>query len=320
MLFKHYGYEQITSIGVRGLFYELRTLEVVRFSLHNNVYHELTISRSQVTVCLTIFRDSFLSSSPWKYAHQDADSPTPQSHLQDLFSIVFDLTPILPGLMDFRQVDTVLKDDGYQRLEKGLHYMESLMHAFQCIEEWYRALQASPGVDQLYHQRPAAWNSFGETCFSSSYTFSDFSIAMAVIFFDAIRIRMLGLLGDTYDTLRQIIASSTVLSLGTAQQSLLDEVQDVLSRSMVHESAIRICQSMEYFFAADKALIGPNSAMFPFHIAHSAFRVLEQRQKSNTADYAAKLSWCRMVSAKYGEAKLPSLESLDVGKRATSGS
>ena len=78
-------------------------------------------------------------------------------------------------------------------------------------------------------------------------------------------------------------------------------------------SASRICRSVEYFFEADKALTGPNLIMFPFHVAFSTICILRERGR---LEVEADLEWCRLASRKFGEARLPTLDSLDIGRFA----
>ncbi|KAL8687953.1 MAG: hypothetical protein Q9218_006015 [Villophora microphyllina] len=284
------------SEGIRDLFYEARTLEV--------------------TICLTIFRDSILGSAICKNPPWKADSPTASTPFQKLLDLVFDFTPILPGWKTSKDLSMTTEANLLQSLHDGFHYLELFLRSIDKSEEWLINTDVAQ-EEQLYQRKPAIWASDGSShhsCFSYAYTFDNFSVASAVTFYDAIRVRIIGLVSNTYGLLRQVMAESPLLQLNERQNALIEEAQTLLSGGKLYESATRICRSVEYFFQDDKALIGPNMIMFPFHIAVSAFRILSARG----LDVDAELAWCKMASQKYEGVNLPTLDSLDIGSQGIS--
>ncbi|KAL8662590.1 MAG: hypothetical protein Q9202_004548 [Teloschistes flavicans] len=291
VLFRHYGVENIISDGMRDLFYEVRTLEV--------------------TICLTLFRDSFLGSATWKKPPWGGESPTASSPFQRLLDLVFDLTPLLPGWKVFKELGMAAEANLLQSLHDGFHYLNRFLRSVDQLEEWLLDTYAAHG-EGLFQRKSAIWSSetdFHRSCFSYAYTFSDFSTATAVTFYDAIRVRVIGLISTTYALLRQVMAESPLVQLNERQHALMEDAQTLLSSGKLYESATRICRCLEYFFEDDKALIGPNMVMFPFHIAFSALRLLSARG----LDVDAELAWCGMASQKYHDIRLPTLDSLDIG-------
>lgn len=271
------------------------------------------VVREQVTICLTVFRDSFFSSGLWRHLLWKAESSIASLPFQTLLDVVFDLTPNLPGMKAFKSLNTFTKANAQRRLYDGCHFLEVLRRTVDHLEGWFANMVASQWPDQMYHSKAATWcsiPSFDEDRFSYTYTFPDFSIAMAVTFYDAVRIRVLGLIGNIYGMLRQALQESSFMQLDVDQKSVIKDVQTLLTSTKLYESATRICRSLEYFFDADKALIGPSTIMFPFHIAYSAFRILKQQGR---LDLDADLEWCKLASAKFEAAKLPTLDSLDIG-------
>lgn len=226
----------------------------------------------------------------------------------------------MPGFKSFIRVVVEDETDARKRLDEGCYYLERLRHVVRNIEEWYVDLSASQEGKELHKPKPATWINVEDSCFPSAYTFPDLSLAMALTFYDAIRIRVIGMVGDLHGTLQQTIADSSSLRLSAAHRARFDEVWNVLYSTRVYESAARICQSVEYFFEEDKSLVGPNAVIFPFHIAWTAFCVLEKRREqshlssSDNNDFAAEIAWCEIASKRYEATNLPSLESLDIGK------
>lgn len=200
-----------------------------------------------------------------------------------------------------------------ENVHEGLHYLKKFLRCIDQLEEWLIYTNAAQG-EQLFQHRPAMWGYETDShlsCFSYTYTYFDFSVAMAVTFYEAILVRVIGLISNTYGLLRQVMAESVLIQLTEEQHALLEETRTLLSGGKLYESATRICKSLEYFFEDDKALIGPNMVMFPFHIAFSALRILSARG----LDVDAELSWCEMASQKYHDIRLPTLDSLDTGSK-----
>ncbi|KAL8765895.1 MAG: hypothetical protein Q9194_006429 [Teloschistes cf. exilis] len=273
----------------------------------------MACAKYEVTICLTIFRDSFLGSATWKNPAWGAESTTTSSTFQKLLDLVFDLTPILPGWKHFKDASMATEANFLQNVHEGFHYLNRFLRCIDQLEEWLIYTNAAQG-EQLFQHKPATWGCETDShlsCFSYTYTYFDFSAAMAVTFYDAILVRVIGLISNTYGLLRQVMTESVLIQLTEEQHTLLEEAQTLLSGGKLYESATRICKSLEYFFEDDKALIGPNMVMFPFHIAFSALRILSTRG----LDVDAELSWCEMASQKYHDIRLPTLDSLDTGSK-----
>ncbi|KAL8951433.1 MAG: hypothetical protein Q9222_002594 [Ikaeria aurantiellina] len=243
---------------------------------------------------------------------------------QSLLNPILEFTQILPGLEGYQEPQVAAGANARQLLHKGFGYLEDLLSVFARIDSWFANAVASQDEERVYHLDRSTWShpsSIDESAFSYAYTFSDFSSALAVTFYHAIRIRVLGLISEPYGKLQSIItASPSLIQLDPSQGILLDKAQATLADGNVYEPAIKICQSLEYLFAPENVLIGPNFAMFPFHIAFKAFCALKEREERESLreedryGYGDELAWCRMVSAKYEELHLPSLENLDVGR------
>ncbi|KAI4105073.1 MAG: hypothetical protein L6R37_002961 [Teloschistes peruensis] len=265
VLFQHYGVENIMSEEMRDLFHEVRTLEV--------------------TICLTIFRDSFLGSATWKNPAWGAESPTASSTFQKLLDLVFDLTPILPGWKHFKEASMAAEANFLENVHEGLHYLKKFLRCIDQLEEWLIYTNAAQG-EQLFQHRPAMWGYETDShlsCFSYTYTYFDFSVAMAVTFYEAILVRVIGLISNTYGLLRQVMAESVLIQLTEEQHALLEETRTLLSGGKLYESATRICKSLEYFFEDDKALIGPNM----FEIFYEEKTPIELKVTGNIPAYAA---------------------------------
>ncbi|KAL9577664.1 MAG: hypothetical protein Q9212_006221 [Teloschistes hypoglaucus] len=259
-------------------------------------------------IMLTSMACAKYENPPWR-----AESPTASSTFQKLLDVVFDLTPLLPGWKDFKELSMAGEANLLQDLREGFHYLNMFLRCIDQLEQWLIYTHAVQG-EQLFRHEPAIWGRETDShypCFLYKYTYFDFSAAMAVTFYDAILVRVVGLISNTYGLLRPVITESPLVQLNQKQHALMEETQTLLSGGKLYESATRICRSLEYFFEDDKALIGPNMVMFPFHIAVSALHILSARG----LDVDAELSWCEMASQKYHDIRLPNLDSLDTGKR-----
>ncbi|KAL8636431.1 MAG: hypothetical protein Q9228_006172, partial [Teloschistes exilis] len=220
----------------------------------------MACAKYEVTICLTIFRDSFLGSATWKNPAWGAESTTTSSTFQKLLDLVFDLTPILPGWKHFKDASMATEANFLQNVHEGFHYLNRFLRCIDQLEEWLIYTNAAQG-EQLFQHKPATWGCETDShlsCFSYTYTYFDFSAAMAVTFYDAILVRVIGLISNTYGLLRQVMTESVLIQLTEEQHTLLEEAQTLLSGGKLYESATRICKSLEYFFEDDKALIGPN--------------------------------------------------------------
>ena len=153
-----------------------------------------------MTLCFTTFRKTFLSSNSWKNPSWKATSPIASSYFQILLDVVLDVTPILSDMRAFERVDvTSVVANAQKELGTGCRYLQTILGIIDRMEAWYGALATSQAPKQLYSSRPALRSRPPHTQgnrFSYSYTFPDFSVASPVSFFDAIRIKLLGLVGN----------------------------------------------------------------------------------------------------------------------------
>ncbi|KAL8710041.1 MAG: hypothetical protein Q9220_005312 [cf. Caloplaca sp. 1 TL-2023] len=304
VLFQHYRTDWIPSAEIKSLLYELRIIEV--------------------TICLTTLRETSLGSVSLERLQFQNDVFNGSLPFQSLLNPILEFTRILPALEGFQNPEEAIKVNVPQLLQTGFGYLEDLLSAFARIEGWFANAIASKDDERLYHLENSTWghpSSIIESALSYAYTYADFSTALAVTFYYAIRVKVLDLTSKTYNKSQRIItASPSFTQLSPSQEVLLDRTRAILADGKVYESAIKICQSLEYLFAPENALVGPNFAMFPFHIAFKAFCALKEREEKDVSreedryGYEHELAWCWMVSTKYEELHLPSLENLDVGR------
>lgn len=168
-----------------------------------------------------------------------------------------------------------------------------------------------------FDQRPTTWEnsrldpdelSEGKL-FPMSYTFTQFPIAMAFVYFHGVRLQ---LLKNVEEMCALLGGRGTIQPHLQSDASSYAAALSLLRQPEVTTSATRILPCAEYFLEDDKKLVGPTSFMFAFHVAFSAFCRLSK--DSERGQYRRELRWCQMISEKYEEMRLASLASLDLGK------
>lgn len=186
------------------------------------------------------------------------------------------------------------------------------------IEAWKLRLESDNGLDQkdapqrLRQATFPTWDNRDADpqeddsgrVFPVAYTFSDFSIATGLVFFEAIQICLSGFLANMSADLRSLTENNTAQSNSISLSPQLK--QEVLDRASC------ICQSAEYFLAPDKKLVGSMILLFPLAVATSTFinggisttqhDTLKGKLSNETA---RKLSWCRMIEEKLRVTGLP---------------
>ena len=189
---------------------------------------------------------------------------------------------------------------------------------YNTLQAWHEDFHNPSQQYMRIGVRPTTWENRLDSdellegkLFSTSYTFSHFPIAMALVYFDGIRIQLLKNMGEMYMVLAARFESPETASLESHETSHGEALAMLQCQDLI-TSVTRILQSAEYFFESDKKLVGPTSIMFAFHVAFSALCRLSKSSKKGM--YRRQLRWCQMISEKYEEVRLASLASLDLGK------
>lgn len=326
ILFHRRGIARIDTVGLRNLYCEYRPVEVC-LSVSSRVIQKEGIKKvayaqkQQISVCLTSNRSSFLSSNewrnpPWRNHYSPVTSP-----LQDLLDIAFDIPLPLQkweraknngaGSQPFFALESTLSTEDIEEL------LTELLAVNHKLQTWHADF-SDPSQESIpFGERPTTCKnhrldpdelSEGKL-FPTSYTFTQFPVAMAFVYFEGICIQLL----------KNIDEMCTVLAeRGTIQPHLQGGASSyaaalsLLRRPDVTTSVTRILQCAEYFLESDKKLLGPTSFMFAFHVAFSALCRLSKSGERGI--YRRELRWCQMISEEYEERRLASLASLDLGK------
>ncbi|KAG7007640.1 hypothetical protein G7Y79_00009g027490 [Physcia stellaris] len=293
-LFQRRGVQGINTVGLREL-----------YSSRDSVFS------------LDVWRNP-----PWKVQYSAAAAP-----LQHLLDIAFGLPPLLEkwknaklnslqavacqnrhpdsrdslstaGMTDLLRDMLKIHDDMYTWHDA---FWKTHQHSLQI------ALQCSTWQNHYFDPEEATEGKL----FSTSYAFSHFPVAMTLIYYDCIRIQ---LFKNADEICTELVArsenSTNSGSMGSQNQYIA--TLDFLRGEELITSINRVLQCAEYFLDKDKRLVGPTSYMFAFHVSFSALCRLSKINPRGT--YRRQIRWCRLISAKYEEARLASLTSLDIGK------
>jgi hypothetical protein len=274
-------------------------------------------------------RNSFLSSEKRSNPSWISDFPFATSSLHRLLDVAFASPPCLEQLSSLQS-----RPYSDRSQTPHVHKYSSLLTRFLLIYDqlkiWYNDFSDRKEGPSIHVPMPTTWdNSFLDPeeriqskIFPLSYSFADFTDAMALVYFDAIRIKIFVFINEIVQELRR---GEIKIAL---PGSTLERARDLLRSAEAFESASRICQSIPFFFNNGKVLVGPLLVMFPFHVAFGVFCQSLQnanRQEESSSrgqpvavpgptNFRRELKWCQMVSEKYEEAQLPSSASLELGR------
>lgn len=263
----------------------------------------------------------------WKYQHPRSLQP-----LQTLLDLAYRIPPVID------QFHTLVAARTPARREAHCHEIQlswDRAWSIRCdIEAWKGRLEENHRhrhpQESLYQTTFAAWDNRSVDpaegrvgkIFPLAYIFSDLPIAASMTWYDAIQVCLAEYLIDMASHLRR--SSEHPFSSGAEAQSpwpgyidspLLADPTSVISqlKQEILDRTTRICQSAEYFFAADKSLVGPICFLFPNGVAMRAF--CQNDHQTSWSRYrdevdalsderSRQISWCRMIESKYHAAKL----------------
>jgi len=180
--------------------------------------------------------------------------------------------------------------------------IEDALELLRSLEIWEDRLRGGDKKSQLYIARLATSSHSAldkddpGNVFPISYDFPSFEFGSALIFYEAIQIFLNGLLIDMSEYGQRTKESSSLHETMVP----LPNVLDLTAKSL--ECADRICQSVDYFFEANKRIIGRVAIMFPFE---SARALMARMAESGTGDYqkdallGRKLMFCHAVAQRF---------------------
>ena len=274
-------------------------------------------------------RGTFLSLDPWKNPPWKPEYPFAYSSLHTLLDIAGDIATLLDASNHLKLEQSLGKLDPTTAFQKQHDLLQSMLHCYQELEFWYSQSASPDKEDYPFAPRQMEWDNLAldpeeqikGKIFPTALTFREFPDAMALTHFDAIKINLVGFIAENL-TRTPEADSSGLHPDEDPRLSPLQRAKGVLRSNSIHASAVRICQSIPYFFEKEKVLVGPCTIMFPFHVAGNAFHRLSSMQPGGPdappgTSFRRELRWCRMVSRKYEAMGLPSLESLDIGRGNT---
>ena len=281
----------------------------------------------KISICLTAGRDSVFSldiwrNPPWKVYYSAAAAP-----LQRLLDIAFGLPPLLEKWKNAKlnSLQTVARQSRQSESQGSMStagmtgLLREMLQIHEDLYSWHEAFWKTHQRSSQFAMQSSTWENIHfdpaevteGKLFSTSYTFSHFPIAMASIYYDGIRIQLF----KNADEICTEIAARSETSTNPGflgSQNQYNATLKFLRGEELVTSINRVLQCAEYFLDMDKKLVGPTTYMFAFHVSFSA---LCRLGKINPKDaYQRQIRFCRLISAKYEEARLASLTSLDIGK------
>jgi hypothetical protein len=177
----------------------------------------------------------------------------------------------------------------------------------QSLGDWEDNLRQGDKKSQLYIARltdkfnTPADNDESGNVFPIAYDFPGFDLASALMFYEAIQIYLFGLLVEMIE-----YPPNTEEPLDGMAFTPPLNIQGLTAQSV--ECADRICQSVDYFFEADKRIIGRIVMMFPFESSRALFARMAQRGSGNPQEdrtLTRKLQFCDTVVRRFKNEGLP---------------
>lgn len=275
----------------------------------------------KISICLTANRDSVFSLDVWRNPPWKANYSAAAAPLQDLLDIAFGLPPLLEKWKNAKlnSLQAVARQSGQSASQDSLSItgmadlLDGMLRIRDNLHTWHEAFWKTHQQSLQIASQPSTWENIyfdpeelmKGKMFSTSYTFSHFPIAMAAIYYDGICIQLF----------KNAAEICTALAGSTGFQNQYNTTFSLLRGEELVTSINRVLQCAEYFLEPDKKLVGPTSYMFAFHVSFSALCRLSKIDPKGT--YQRQIRWCRLISAKFEEARLASLTSLDIGKLIT---
>ena len=124
--------------------------------------------------------------------------------------------------------------------------------------------------------------------FTTTYTFSHFSIGMASIYFDGIRIQLLKNINKMCTELAIRYGDPMDASLTSLRTPYLEALYFSQGEDLI-TSINRVLQCAEYFSDGGTKLTVPSTFMFPFHVSFSALCRLNDRSEKGI--YRRQIKW-----------------------------
>lgn len=210
--------------------------------------------------------------------------------------------------------------------------LRSAQSILRRLKTWEAGLQNHDEGVQLFISRFSSWSNAsrnkdeslrGKT-FAVSYTFPSFELAVTLVYHEAVKISVLGLIGDIKQFIEDRLEGfSSSLAAGPNTMSKADDVikgvisgassEDISLRSVadLHQASLdaarQICCSLEYFFEPDRKVIGRMVSLFPFETAHRTFK--KHRSAGDGNGCRRELLFCDMVIESLQKEGIPTFSS-----------
>lgn len=282
----------------------------------------------KISVCLTASRNSVFSLKSWRSPLWKNNYSSITAPLQDLLDIAFAIPPLVEkwkyAKIDGPQIKAGLAGQpapqSLMSTKDIKDLLSQLLQIYGLLQHWHENFWRSN--QQFMQKRAAIWENSRfdpeETVegklFSAYTTFSHFPVAMASVYFDGIRIQLLRNIDEICSEAAIRIEISDSASMVSMENPYKEALALLRSEDLII-SVTRVLECAEYFMDRDKKLIGPTRFMFAFHVSFGALCRLSKASARGT--YRRQIRWCQLISEKYEEARLASLNSLDIGKIVT---
>jgi hypothetical protein len=242
-----------------------------------------------MTMSLATRRASFLSEPQWLNPPWTSD-PYSSNPLQTLI----DSAVLLPALME--KWDKITQKSQRAGVDIPMdnrpvdRFVQDALRIQTAINDWEADLRGGDDKSQLYiaHLSKTKISSEAEDSgkvFPISYTFPNFDIAAALVYYETVRIFLNGFLMELIVYAQN---SKAVPCLS---------IQDLTTNSL--ECADRICQSLEYFFRSDKRMIGRFVILSPFEAVRGLVARLLQSGTGDVVQDALlvqKMRFCETIA------------------------
>ena len=252
-----------------------------------------------MTVSLATRRASFLSLPEWLNPPWNKYDPHSSNPLQTLI----DSAILLPALMEYwdrsRRSAPLARVDNKIDPHIANNFVQDALGIQRAINDWEANLRGGDDKSHLYIAHLATLKDSSEAENSGrvwpiSYTFPNFEIAAALMYFETVHIFLYGLL------IEMVISAENGEDLdpkdsGIAGHSL--NIEELTTKSL--ECADRICQSFEYFFERDKRMIGRIVILSPFEAVRGLFARLHRTGTGDVnrdVSLAQKLRFCDEIA------------------------
>lgn len=284
-ILKDNGVENLQSSTSRRVFWEYRVMEI--------------------TISLITRRSSFLSLAEWLNPSWRPTDPHDKNPLQTLLDVALQIPSLMERFDTFSHLTE--RDISVNASAIRVLAVEALT-VQESLKDWKNNLCQGDKKSQLYIPRcTSEVNITGDihesgNVFSISYEFPGFDLASALIFYEAIQIFLYGFLVQMVEYDRKIGQALNVSTFATPPWN----VCSLNTQSL--ECANRICQSVDYFFKADKRIIGRVVMMFPFESSRALYARMAENGTGNPQHkkiLLRKLQFCDTVVQRFRDEGLP---------------